>query len=730
MGFMLCTFFFARLWRRANVLTDQEFNELRYAGKPAAGLRIFQATYISVIRNTLTMSWVTLAMTKILDVTLEIPTIVFVKTQWLPVIVAKGIAVASVVDASDIASWPVIGEAIIPAKATVILICFGIAAAYTTIAGLWGVMATDFFQFFFAMTATVILMVVVLRVAGGATSMVDQATEAVQDGIVKNKVAVERQVLDEDVLTNSLLPKPRNGVAVDEQAAQQTAQSAVTGLLASDLIAKASPEGVLVWQADGLNRAQMIERLKQLDIPQEQQNAFLSQWEDAYTFSKSVLTNNASREKLLESGILSELQPVESGGSVSRYRFAQLDWTEQQLQQKMREAGVEDTGEAMAGWRKDRVVSSINITSFLPPFDLEAGFLAVWAFIVFISLQWWAGGAGDGFIAQRIFSCKDERHSVFAMLWYNFAMFVLRPWPWIVVGIASLFLVPDVTVYGAHYDHEHAYVIMFVKYLPVGLKGLMVAGLMAAYMSTISTHVNFGASYVVNDLYKRFANPSASEKTLVRVSQLASIFLATIAGIWAFYSESIGDQWFIYFEMMSGAGIVIPLRWYWWRISAWTEISAMFSSLAIFLIIKYTLVIHSLFGLLGMPEFWLEEYAVRFTVNLILTGAVWLSVTFLTGPENTDHLVKFYKRVRPAGAWGPIPELAGNPDHLTVGWREWFAWVLGVTGLFSMIFSLGHACFGNSSHSLGFAAYAVVATVLLFRQIGSMDWSSIHTEAE
>ena len=527
MGFMLCTFFFARLWRRANVLTDQEFNELRYAGKPAAGLRIFQATYISMIRNTLTMSWVTLAMTKILDVTLDVPTIVFIKNQWLPVVVAKSVAVASVVDGSDIASWPLIGEAVIPAKATCILICFGVAAAYTTIAGLWGVMATDFFQFFFAMTATVILMAVVLGVAGGPTSMVDQATEAVRSGIVQNRAAVDRQVLEEDDLAKRLLPKPTDGAVVDQQSAQQTARAVVASLLADGLFTRATeePEGVLLWRAAGLNREQMTDRLMRLDIQQEQRIAILSLWQDAYTFSKAGLTNNAARKKLLASGVLVEQQATEAGIPVSRYRFADLDWTEEQLREIVGTAGVEDAGEIMAAWRNDKVLWSERITSFLPPFDLEAGFLVVWTFIVFISLQWWAGGAGDGFLAQRIFSCKDERHSVLAMLWYNFAMFVMRPWPWIVVGIASLFLVPDVSAYGAHYDQEHAYVIMLMKYLPVGLKGLMVAALMAAYMSTISTHVNFGASYVVNDLYKRFIHPKGSEKSFVRVSQIASLFL-------------------------------------------------------------------------------------------------------------------------------------------------------------------------------------------------------------
>ena len=720
MGFMLCTFFFARLWRRANVLTDQEFNELRYSGKPAAGLRFFQATYISMIRNTLTMSWVTLAMTKILDVTLEIPTLVFVKNQWLPVIIAKGVTVASVVDAEGIASWPVVGEAVIPAKATGILVCFGIAALYTTIAGLWGVMATDFFQFFFAMTATVILMAVVLGVAGGPTSMVEQSREAVESGVVRNRAAVRRQVLNEVDLTHRLLRKQTTHATVDQQN-----QTLVESLLATGLVSRDAdlPKGVLLWQADGLNRSRMVDRLKRLDLRQSQQNAILSIWQDAYTFSKSAISNEETRRKLLQSGIIFDLEPAEAGAPVSFYRLAKLDWSEADLLEEIRIAGVQDAGQVMAAWRKDRVLSSAKITSFLPPFDLEAGLLGVWAFIVFISLQWWAGGAGDGFLAQRIFSCENERHSVLAMLWYNFAMFVMRPWPWIVVGIASLFLVPDVSAYGTHYDQEHAYVIMLMKYLPVGLKGLMVAALMAAYMSTISTHVNFGASYVVNDIYKRFIHPTGSERALVRVSQLASLFLALIAGIWAFRADSIGDQWFIYFEMMSGAGIVVPLRWYWWRVNAWTEISAMLSSLVVFSLMRGTNLFHTFFGLLGMPGFWLEEYAVRFTVNLVLTSAVWLTVTILTGPERTEHLVKFYQRVRPAGAWGPIADLAGNPDHLTVGWREWFSWFLGVTGLFSMIFSLGHSCFGNYTHSLGFAVYAIVATVLLFRLIRTMDWS-------
>lgn len=728
MGFMLCTFFFARLWRRAKVLTDLEFNELRYTGKPAAGLRIFQATYIALIRNTLTMSWVTLAMTKILDVTLDIPTLVFLKGQWLPTMVAKGVEVASVIDSAVIAVWPVVGEATIPAKATGILICFGVAAAYTTFAGLWGVVATDFFQFFFAMTATVVLMVVVLNVAGGPKSMVQQATEAVQRGEVHNRAAVDRAVLNIQAIQSALARQSATNEIEKHASDSQTAEELTSTLLTAGLLVSEQPER-LSWQADGIPRAELAVRLAGLGLQEAEQRAVLGLWEEAYTFSKSGITSRQVHEKLLEAGLIGEVQSVEEGAPTNRYRFEKLGWSEEQFEQAIWSTGIEDAGEILAAWRKDRVLSASKITSFLPPFNLEAGFLAVWAFVVFVSLQWWAGGAGDGFLAQRIFSCKNEWHSVLAMLWYNFAMFVLRPWPWIVVGVCSLFLVPNVAEYATHYDEEHAYVIMLMKFLPTGLKGLLVAALMAAYMSTISTHVNFGASYVVNDLYRRFIHPDCGERTLVRVSQFASIGLASIAGIWAFFATSVGDQWIAYFEMMSGAGIVIPLRWYWWRISAWTEISAMCSSLVVFTLMRTTSLFHDLFGVLGFPEFWLEEYTIRFTVNLLITSAVWLTVTYITGPERLDHLVKFYRRVGPAGAWGPVPEMAGNPSHLVIGWNEWCAWLLGVTGLFSMIFSLGHMCFGHFSSSLGFAAYAVVATVVLFKLIHRMDWSDVEAEA-
>jgi hypothetical protein len=265
---------------------------------------------------------------------------------------------------------------------------------------------------------------------------------------------------------------------------------------------EATGEEAFRWAAHGLSRSDCEKKLA--GIEREHAAAILQQWQRSYTVAKSALLDRSAVTRMLEAGLLAEDRPglLEMP---SYLRWTDVSWSEARLIEAIREAGVEEPGSMVAAWRGDVVVSPRKITSFLPPFDLRGGgLLAVWSLVVFLGMQWWPGAQGDGFLAQRLFSCKNEKHSVFAMLWFNLAHFVLRPWPWIVVGVGSLFLIPDITRYGAHYDQEYAYVVMLMKYLPDGMRGLMVAALMAAYMSTISTHVNFGASYVINDLYLRF----------------------------------------------------------------------------------------------------------------------------------------------------------------------------------------------------------------------------------
>ena len=720
MGMMLCTFFFARLWQRAKLLTDVEFIELRYSGVPAAGLRLFHASFRSLIQNTLVMGWVTLAMVKILDVTLDIPTIVFVQGQWLPHLVAKGVEVSSVIDPATVAHWPMIGEAIISAKMTGIVACFAVAAAYSAVSGLWGVMATDLFQFVLAMVGTFVLMFVVFAVAGGPTALVDRAVAAVNDGGVHNQALVDRHTLDENKLLEAIID-----------------QSEVEGMINAGLIQRredpaSDQSSMFLWQAHGLDEQQIQTLLKDICLGDASRDALVDLWKHAYTVSKGAFSDSKVVEQLLGAEIVIE-DVSEDGDLTEYYRFPDVSISEARLQNQLDSAGIDAKGELMAAWRHDRVVNSSKVSGFLPPFDLKGGGLvAVWSLIVFLGLQWWAGGEGGGFLAQRLFSCKNERHAVFAMIWFNFANFVLRPWPWIVVGVGSLFLIPDVTVYGAHYDAEHAYVVMLMKYLPVGLKGLMVAALMAAYMSTISTHVNFGASYVVNDLYKRFVQPRGSDRAYVFVSQVASVLLAILAGLYAFYSESIATGWLTFFELMSGAGFVALLRWYWWRINAWSELAAMASSLTMFCLLNYTPIFHTLFEWINAPVYLLDEYPVRFSLNLAISTCVWVTVTYLTPPERDEHLTRFYRRVGPAGWWKRVADLAGHTGHLAVGWREWACWFLGTTGLFAMIFSLGHACFGQYASCAGFAVYAVIATLLIAKLISKMDWSDSlgSTEAE
>ena len=711
MGFMLCAFFYARLWRRANILTDVEYNEIRYAGAPAAALRAYHATYRSLIQNTLVMGWVTLAMAKILEVTLNIPTLVFLEGEFLPLMVANGVDIASILDGRTIADWPLIGEAIFLPKATGIILCMTVGVIYTVASGLWGVMATDFFQFFFAMLGAVILMIMAFAVSGGAGSMIDKAEDAVRSGIVINQAPIDRQILPEGSLTDSTI---------------------TTKLLEGGILQKITNEKAideLRWNIPYTKESELKERLAFIGV--QQPKAVLDLWQTAYTINTIRFTDFVAVDGAVAGGVLLN-DFSDRSGEPPYYRLPNLSISADELIAQLESVSVVNKGEILAAFRGDRVTPVTKITNFLPPFDLKGGgLLAIWAFAVFLGLQWWAASEGGGFLAQRLFSCKNERHSVLAMLWFNMMHFAMRPWPWIVVGIASLFLIPDVTQYGAHYDYEHAYVIMLMKYLPVGLKGLMVATLMAAYMSTISTHVNFGASYVINDLYKRFINRKGSDRHQVFASQVVSVFLAIIAAIYAYTQTTILSGWLTFFELMSGAGIVVLLRWYWWRISAWSELAAMTASILFFVLMNHTPVFHWLFSLIGLPGFYLDEYAVRFTLNILLSTVVWVTVTFLTPPVKEEHLVSYYQRIRPAGIWKEsIKEAAKVKNPLKIGWVEWVAWATGTTGLFAMIFAFGKLCFGQYLSSLPYAIYAIIATIAVLKLVGKMDWTGMNATAE
>lgn len=294
--------------------------------------------------------------------------------------------------------------------------------------------------------------------------------------------------------------------------------------------------------------------------------------------------------------------------------------------------------------------------SLLP--DLSDPNTLIAVFIIPLTVQWWAAwypGAepgGGGYIAQRMFAAKNEQHAVGATFLFNIAHYALRPWPWIIVALASLIVFPDLASLRKAFPnvdpsiirHDMAYPAM-ISFLPHGLLGLVVTSLVAAYMSTISTHLNWGASYIVNDFYKRFLKPEASEKELVLFGRLTTLVLMIFAGIFALFLSNALQAFHIILQIGAGTGLLFLLRWFWWRINAMSEIAAMTISflVAVGFSVARKMGVNSL-------QTWQE-----FTIGVTITTAGWLAVTFLTKPTDEETLLKFYSLVKPGGpGWKPF----------------------------------------------------------------------------
>lgn len=490
MSGILTVFFYARLWRRAEVLTDAEFAEIRYAGRPATFLRGFRALYLALPINLIIIGWVNLAMVKILGVVLGLD------------------------------PWVSLG------------ILFLITAAYAALSGLWGVVVTDFVQFAVAMLGSITLAFFAIGAVGGM---------------------------------------------------------------------------------DGL-RAGLAERFGSADAA----------------------------------------------------------------------------------------------LSFFP--DVGAAWMPAITLVVYLGVQWWAAwypGAepgGGGYVAQRIFSARSEREGVLATLWFNIAMYAVRPWPWILVALATLVLYPGLE------DPATGYVRAVVELLPPPLTGLLLASFMAAYMSTISTHLNWGASYLVNDVYLRFVSPAASERRRVAVSRLTTLLLFGLGAVVTLFLTSIEGAWKLLIALGAGTGLVYILRWYWWRINAWSEISAMVASLVI------SVVLQRGFGLDSADP---AGFAWLMIVTVALSTVVWVAVTFLTRPVPDETLLAFYRRVRPGGpGWRRIAVAAGyGPEPISGGALNWTNWVAGVVAVYATLFGVGRLLFGGTLAGLLYLAAAVLAFAWIARSL-------------
>ncbi|MFH1230414.1 MAG: sodium:solute symporter family protein [Planctomycetota bacterium] len=326
-------------------------------------------------------------------------------------------------------------------------------------------------------------------------------------------------------------------------------------------------------------------------------------------------------------------------------------------------------------------------------------------FFIYLAVLWWstwypgAEPGGGGYVAQRILSTRSEKDSVFATLWFNIAHYALRPWPWIVVALVALVYYPGLD------DPELGYPKMMSRLLPVGLKGLMIASFLAAFMSTVNTHINWGASYLVNDLYKRFLKKDGSTKHYVLISRLLTILIVIVAGITAYIMQSIVGAWELLLLIGAGTGLVYLLRWFWWRINAWTEIAAMASAFVLAIVLWKLLKI---------------DWSLCFIMNVGITTVIWLIVTFITQPTNKSTLLAFYNKIKPGGFWGPIAKEAESQDPTLRDFKskyslkkELFNWFLGVVMVYTMLFGIGKIILGDVLIGFIFLGLFVLAAIAI-----------------
>jgi SSS family solute:Na+ symporter len=356
-----------------------------------------------------------------------------------------------------------------------------------------------------------------------------------------------------------------------------------------------------------------------------------------------------------------------------------------------------------------------SVLSFVP--DLNSAWMPMITFFVYISLNWWATwypGAepgGGGYIAQRMFCAKDEKNSLLATLWFNVAHYAVRPWPWILVALASLILFPGLA------DPETGYVRVMIAYLPPSLRGLMVAAFAAAYMSTIATQLNWGASYLVNDFYRRFWRPKAPERHYVTASRIATILLTMISAVVTLYLDSIAGAWKLLLVTGAGTGSVLLLRWYWWRINAWSEVSAMLAAFAVSLTLQVGFHMDS-----DDPR----SFAWIMIVTVGITTVAWLAVTFLTAPEPSETLVAFYRRTRPSSAgWKPVAALAPEVKPSRDGWANLIDWVAGCALIYGVLFGTGKLLLHQTGSGFALLTGGVVAGVVIYMDLSRRGWSAV-----
>ncbi len=348
--------------------------------------------------------------------------------------------------------------------------------------------------------------------------------------------------------------------------------------------------------------------------------------------------------------------------------------------------------------------------------------------IIPITVQWWsvwypgAEPGGGSYIAQRMLAARSERDAMAGTLFFNVAHYALRSWPWIIVALASLLVYPqlsDIAVSFPGVDpkligHDMAYPAM-LRFLPVGWLGLMVAGLLAAYVSTIATHLNWGTSYLVHDLYRRFLRTDATERHYVMVGRIVTALLMLAAAGLTFVLETASQSFQLLLSIGAGTGLLYLLRWFWWRINAWSEVSAMVTS---FLLAAGFLYAQGR----GLPI----DATTQLLLSVGITTVVWVSVTLFTAPTERSTLVSFFRLVRPAGpGWRAVQAESGvapSPDSLPMAF---LGWMLGCTSVYSALFGVGSLLYGRTPQGLIFMAVFGLSSWWLARLLPAM-WGGAH----
>ncbi len=357
----------------------------------------------------------------------------------------------------------------------------------------------------------------------------------------------------------------------------------------------------------------------------------------------------------------------------------------------------------------------LGVLRFTP--EIGSVWMPVTAFFVYLAVNWWAAwypGAepgGGGYIAQRMFSAKDERHSFLATLWFNIAHYTLRPWPWILVALVSLVLFPNIE------DKQTGYILVLLNYLPSGFKGLLLASFAAAFMSTVSTQLNWGSSYLINDVYKRFIKKDASPRHYVKAARWATVGLVLGGAIVTSQMESIAGAWKFLLALGAGTGSVYILRWFWWRINAWSEISAMAASFVVSIVLQ--------FGM-GMDTANADVFARVMLITVAISSLVWITVTLLTEPIHEETLLRFYRKVRPGGnLWKPIAARA--PEVQTdkgLGW-DLLDWAVGIILIYTTLFGVGKILLGSVGFGLLLLGIALVCFLFIRWELNRRGWSAL-----